>query len=64
MFTNGEYAEMNPLSVEVVAQKTKEAKRDRFYFFAGKGITEESVPKLVHRSPSETGRSIFMARWK
>ncbi|MCH5520038.1 DUF1826 domain-containing protein [Pseudomonas syringae] len=64
VFTNGEYAEMNPVSAEVVAQKTKEAKQDRFYFFAGKGITEESIPKLVHRSPSETGRSIFMARWK
>ncbi|WP_122222732.1 DUF1826 domain-containing protein [Pseudomonas syringae group genomosp. 3] len=64
VFTNGEYAEMIPVNAEVVAQKIQEAKQDRFYFFAGKGITEESIPKLVHRSPNETGRSIFMARWK
>nr|WP_235661411.1 DUF1826 domain-containing protein [Pseudomonas coronafaciens] len=64
VFTHGQYAEMIPLDAEAVKQKIKVAKSDRFYFFAGKGITEESIPKLVHRSPEETGRSIFMARWK
>ncbi|WP_457792120.1 type III effector HopAZ1 [Pseudomonas syringae] len=72
LFETGEYAEMIPKNAEAdaqktaeaIAQKTNEAKKDRFYFFAGKGITEESIPKLVHRSPHESGRAIFMARWK
>lgn len=40
------------------------AKKDRFYFFAALGLTQEHVPKLVHRAPNETDRSIFLARWK
>jgi len=47
----------------------KEAKKDRFYFFAACGIPSEHIPKLVHRAPpaaagEESDRSIFIARWR
>ncbi|KOP59561.1 type III effector HopAZ1 [Pseudomonas coronafaciens pv. porri] len=64
IFEPGYFGKMIPLDAEAVKQRTKEAKQDRFYFFAGKGITEENIPKLVHRSPHQSGRSIFMARWE
>ncbi|KPB24005.1 hypothetical protein AC519_4303 [Pseudomonas savastanoi] len=55
---------MTPLDARAVEQRTREAKQDRFYFFAGKGICEDSIPKLIHRSPHQSGRSIFLARWQ
>lgn len=63
IFKTGRFGKMIPLDAEAVEQRTKEAKQDRFYFFAGRGITEENIPKLVHRSPHQTDRSIFLARW-
>ncbi|KPC45367.1 Uncharacterized protein AC496_0832 [Pseudomonas savastanoi pv. glycinea] len=64
IFEAGHFGKMIPLDAEAVEERTKEAKQDRFYFFAGKGITEENIPKLVHRSPHQSGRSIFLARWQ
>jgi hypothetical protein len=64
IFGTGTYGKMIPLDADAIERRTKEAKLDRFYFFAGKGISEDDVPKLVHRSPHESDRSIFLARWK
>ncbi|WP_044423209.1 type III effector HopAZ1, partial [Pseudomonas syringae group genomosp. 3] len=64
IFRAGIYGQMVPLNADAIERRTKEAKLDRFYFFAGKGISEDEVPKLVHRSPHESDRSIFLARWK
>lgn len=64
LFGTGTYGKMVPLDALAIEQRTKEAKRDRFYFFAGRGISEDDVPKLIHRSPHEKDRSIFLARWK
>jgi hypothetical protein len=47
-----------------IADDIKRAKSGRFYFFAGRGLEQATVPKLVHRAPDEVGRAIFMARWK
>lgn len=64
IFEAGYFGKMTPLDAKAVEQRTREAKQDRFYFFAGKGICEDSIPKLVHRSPHQSGRSIFLARWQ
>nr|WP_282705614.1 DUF1826 domain-containing protein [Pseudomonas syringae] len=64
IFEAGHFGKMTPLDARAVEQRTREAKQDRFYFFAGKGICEDSIPKLVHRSPHQSGRSIFLARWQ
>lgn len=47
-------------SIEKDIRTTKPGK---FYFFANLGINDARVPKLVHRAPGESGRSIFLARW-
>lgn len=36
----------------------------KIYVFVGRGLKNSQVPVLVHRSPGEVGRTIFMARWK
>jgi hypothetical protein len=41
----------------------REAKKEKFYFFAALALKDESIPKLLHRAPSEPDRSIFLARW-
>lgn len=41
-----------------------QAKKDRFYFFLGRSMKETDFPVLVHRSPQEGDRSIFMGRWR
>ncbi|EGH19582.1 MULTISPECIES: hypothetical protein [Pseudomonas syringae group genomosp. 2] len=64
LFGTGTYGKMVPLDASAIEQRTKEAKQDRFYFFAGRGISEDNIPKLIHRSPHEKDRSIFLARWK
>ena len=41
----------------------RHAKPEKFLFFAAKALTKNTIPKLLHRAPTEAGRSIFMARW-
>lgn len=55
---------MKPKDGADLGTSVKRAKADRFYLFAARGLEHPEVPKLVHRSPSEPNRSIFMARWK
>lgn len=47
-----------------IASDIRQAKKDKFYFFAAAGVTADHIPKLVHRAPGDAGRSIFLARWK
>jgi hypothetical protein len=47
-----------------ISDDIQRAKSGQFYFFAGRGVDQATVPKLVHRAPGEVGRAIFMARWK
>lgn len=54
-----------PIGGEAAIQSdVKQAKKDKFYFFAAMGVKNEEIPKLVHRAPHETDRAIFLARWK
>lgn len=49
---------------EAIKADIHQAKKDRFYFFLGRSMKETDFPVLVHRSPQELDRSVFMARWR
>lgn len=47
----------------VTTEDIRHARPEKFLFFAAQALTKETIPKLLHRAPTEDHRSIFMARW-